>query len=224
MKKEIILMNKMFFLLMMLLPLVLLCAEDFYFDSTTDGKTVEEVWNINFTNEGFSLYAGGQDKQVEMEASSDSSGKGIKTSYSVPAENNRFIAARQEGNRLILSGVDKNRKQINKSVKLSAQWFSNFYIMPQFILSDTQQIDFCILEPLNSSVIKMRAIKEAEPMIEVDGNYVETIKVRLTLPGIAGAFWHSYIWYRKSDGIFIKTDETRGFPGTPRTYMMIKHL
>jgi hypothetical protein len=217
-------MNKLFFLLMLFIPLVFLSAKEFYFDSTTDGETVEEIWDINFTDEGFSLYAGGPDQQVEMNGRSDASGKGIQISYRVPAENNRHITAVQEGERLVLSGVDKNGKQINKSVRLSAQWFSNFYIMPQFILSDASQVDFCIFEPLNSTVIKMRAIKESEPLLEVDGTFVETIKVRLTLPGIAGAFWHSYIWYRKSDGVFVKTDETRGFPGTPRTYMMMKSL
>jgi hypothetical protein len=217
-------MNKLFFFLVLILPFSFLCAEDFYYDATTEGATVEEVWNINITNEGFSLFAGGPDKQVAMEASSDASGKGIKTSYRVPEENNRYIEAVQEGNNLILSGIDKNGKEIDKRVRLSAQWFSNFYVMPQFILSNEKQIDFCILEPLRSSVIKMRAIKEAEPMIElVDGTYVETVKVKLTLPGLAGAFWQSYIWYRKSDGVFIKTDESRGFPGTPRTYMLLKN-
>lgn len=199
-------------------------ADEFYYNSTSEGISTEEIWNINFTDEGFSLYAGGPDKQVEMDGRSDENGQGIRISYRVPAENNRFIAAEKNGDRLILTGVDKNGRQINKSVRLRAPWLSNFYVMPQFIKSSADQTDFCILEPLQSSVIKMRAIKEKEVTLMVEDTPIETVKVCLTLPGLAGAFWRSYIWYRKSDGVFIKTEETRGFPGTPRTYMMIKTL
>jgi hypothetical protein len=221
-------MNKSVFfltsiLLALILPNAILFADDFYYNSTSEGITTEEIWNINFSDEGFSLYAGGPDKQVEMDGQSNSNGEGIRISYRVPAENNRFITAEKDDNRLILTGVDKNGKKINKNVRINAPWFSNFYIMPQFIKSDEEKIDFCILEPLRSSVIKLRAAKELEETLIVDGKQIETVKVCITIPGLIAAVWHSNIWYRKSDGVFVKTEETRGFPGTPRTYMIMKN-
>lgn len=222
-------MNKMFFFLVLIFPgiisCMMLCAEDIYYNSTTDGITTEEIWSINFNQDGFTLYAGGLDKQVEMTGSSDSQGHGIRISYLVPDENNRTLSGELDGDRVILTGVDEDGNAINKSVKLKAPFFSSFYVLPlDFINSDEEYIDFSIVEPLRSSVMRIRAKKEQDETLMVEGKTIETMKVRITLPGFLGAFWRSYLWYRKSDGVFVKSEETRGFPGTPRTYMIIKNL
>ncbi len=222
-------MNKMIFFLMLFLlgimPVSMLYADDFYYNSTTGGVTTEEVWSINFSGQGFSLYAGGPDKQVEMDGLSDSSGQGLKISYRVPEENNRSITAELDGTHLILTGIEKNGRRINRKIRLRSPFFSSFYVMPlHFINSDEEQMDFCILEPLHNSIMKIRAAKEQDETLIIENKPVETVKVRITLPNFLGAFWRSYVWYRKSDGIFVKTEETRGFPGTPRTYMIMKNL
>lgn len=218
-------MNKLFVFLMFFLPFFFLCADEFYFNSTTDGVTTEELWNITFTENGFSLYAGGPDKQVEMDGRSDADGHGITITYRVPEENNRYITAEHDGSKLILSGVNKNGRTFSRNVQLNAPWFSSFYIMPlHFINSNETQIDFSILEPLRNSVLKLRAVKEQEEILLIEGKTIDTVKVCITLPNIFGAFWRSFFWYRKSDGVFVKSEETRGFPGTSRTYMIIKNL
>ncbi len=215
-------MNKLLILLALILPALPLYSDDFLYSSTSEGVTTVETWSISFTDQGFFLYAGGPDKQVEMDGRSNTNGQGIRITYRVPGEN-KFITAELDGNSLVLTGVDEKGRQIKKNVKLKYPWFTSFYILPHFINSSEKQIDFCILEPLRNTIVNIRAIKEQEEILIIEGKEIETVKVCITLPNIAGAFWRSYIWYRKSDGIFVKTEETRGFPGTPRTYVILKN-
>ena len=215
-------MNRQLMILLVFLSALPLYPGSFSYTSTTEDETTEETWNIEFSDQGFTLYAGGPDRQVEMDSFSENNGDGIRITYRVSGENKHITAVR-DGTTLVLTGIDEKGKRINKTVRLKYPWYASYYVLPHFINSDLEQIDFCILEPLRYSIINIRAIKEQEENLVIDGQMVETVKVCITLPNIAGALWRSYIWYRKTDGIFVKTEETRGFPGTPRTYVVIKN-
>ena len=45
---------------------------------------------------------------------------------------------------------------------------------------------------------------------------MQTVRVRFTMPDFRSMFWSSTYWFRAGDGLFVKSDETRGGPGSPK--------
>ena len=67
----------------------------------------------------------------------------------------------------------------------------------------------------------MIANKEGEEEIKIGNKKYHTVKIKVTLKGWLSMFWHSYYWFRKNDGVFVKFEGVRGGPFTPKTTIQL---
>lgn len=122
----------------------------------------------------------------------------------------------REGRRMKLTGALGNQTVSREFEVDDTAWYGSILFMRDFVLSGTKDTVFYMTKPEDNRVIKLKAIREAEETIRVDGEDVPTVRVRFTLPDFRSVFWSSTYWFRASDGLFVKSLETRGPPGSAK--------
>lgn len=95
-------------------------------------------------------------------------------------------------------------------------WFGSVLLLRDFVLSDAKESIFYMTKPEEEKAIMLKAIRQEIEFVEVNGQRVEAVKIKFTLPDMRSIFWKSYYWFRLEDGLLVKTDETRGPPGAPK--------
>jgi hypothetical protein len=128
---------------------------------------------------------------------------------------NRLTLVRQ-GHRMLLSGALNNQAVSREFEVDDTAWYGSILFMRDFVLSPAQETVFYMTQPEDNRVIKLKAIREAREVITVDGGNVDTVRVRFTLPDFRSIFWSSTYWFRATDGLFVKSLETRGPPGAAK--------
>lgn len=84
-----------------------------------------------------------------------------------------------------------------------------------------ERLLFSVVQPDTLSARTLQAQVMGDETIEVDGVDVDVRRIRISLPGLGALFWRSDYWFRLSDGLFVKSDVTRGPPGTPATVVTL---
>ena len=128
---------------------------------------------------------------------------------------NRLTLVRQ-GRRMLLTGALNNQPVSREFEVDDTAWYGSILFMRDFVLAGTQETVFYMTQPEDNRVIKLKAIREGEETIPVDGGNVATVRVRFTLPDFRSVFWSSTYWFRATDGLFVKSMETRGPPGSAK--------
>ena len=128
---------------------------------------------------------------------------------------NRLTLVRQ-GRRMLLTGALNNQPVSREFEVDDTAWYGSILFMRDFVLAGTQETVFYMTQPEDNRVIKLKAIREGEETIPVDGGNVATVRVRFTLPDFRSVFWSSTYWFRAADGLFVKSLETRGPPGSAK--------
>ncbi len=142
---------------------------------------------------------------------------GSTLKWSVIKKNNRFVAVRKENT--ITVHLEKNGKKKQRILKIDkTPWIQT----PEFgflslVKSKQKSKLFGIICPRDFSFHKMIANKEGEEEIKIGNKKYHTVKIKVTLKGWLSMFWHSYYWFRKNDGVFVKFEGVRGGPFTPKT-------
>jgi hypothetical protein len=98
-------------------------------------------------------------------------------------------------------------------------WYGSLLFLRHFVLSGEDRREFWVSEPTIYEFFKLAAIREEIETVQVGGSSVKTVRVRVTLPDFRSLFWSSTYWFRLVDGVLVKSEETRGRPGTPTTYV-----
>jgi len=95
--------------------------------------------------------------------------------------------------------------------------------MQRLALSGTSgdRVRFSVVQPDNLSSRTLQAQIMGDETIEVDGVAIEARRIRISLPGLGVLIWRSDYWFRRSDGLFVKSEVTRGAPGTPPTIVSL---
>ena len=83
------------------------------------------------------------------------------------------------------------------------------------------RLRFSVVQPDTLSVRTLQAQIMGDERVAVDGDSVDARLVRISLPGIGSLFWRSFYWYRLPDGLFVRSEVTRGPPGTPETVVVL---
>ncbi len=91
-------------------------------------------------------------------------------------------------------------------------------LLRAFVLSGEPEVLFHVSKPEDEQVVLLKAIRQGVEVIDVGGAAVRAVRVKYTVPGVRGLFWSSLYWYRASDGLLVRTEETRGGPGTPTVH------
>ena len=113
-------------------------------------------------------------------------------------------------------------KRVDKEFGVDNVWYGSVLLLRDFALSNEERREFYVTKPEEERVVKLVAVREETETVAVNGEECEAVKIKYTVPGFRGMFWKSYYWYRTSDGLLVKTEETRGGPGTPTVYAELK--
>ena len=92
------------------------------------------------------------------------------------------------------------------------------FVMPSqfrgFALSQKNEQLINLFVGFGSYFMQLNLIKEKTEKIKIKAGEFDAIKVRMTLPDWRAFMWSSYYWFRKDDGVLLKTEELRGPPGS----------
>jgi hypothetical protein len=114
----------------------------------------------------------------------------------------------RNGKVLTISGTVKG-EVVSKELKIDEK---PFYYNPNlglenFVRSGEEKREFRTLRPDNLKQYKMKASLKDTETITINGTEVEAIKVKWGLTGLKAAFFRQTLWFRKSDGVFLKSKE-----------------
>lgn len=211
-------------LLIFILVLGTLYATDYTYQVLDKDSIVQVIYRIKKQDNGYLMTYG--DNQSKGAIQTDSNYCTVRMEMTQPASQNQIVISRDESG-LNLQGL-MNGKLIDKTISLGSDpWYGNYFSLTKFVLSDKSRQEYYMVmpDPKEVSVMKMVAIKEQKETLQLGKQKVDTQKVRITLPDWRGMFWSSFLWFRLSDGLLVKTEELRGPPGTPLTKMeLIKEV
>jgi len=142
------------------------------------------------------------------------------TSYALP--NMRMYRSeflRNDGFKLVaqcdgqkLTVFNQQGKKIKQKDIGDLPWHQHLILLNKFVLSDEDEISFVELQLAQQDtkigVEEFRAIKEGKALREVNGEFIRTFKVRITLPEKWSHLWSAYAWFRQSDGLFVGFEQT----------------
>ncbi len=133
-----------------------------------------------------------------------------------------FVATRN-GNNITIIGLHKH-KNINKTVAVDEHIWTNKidYGLSYFVRSGNDETIFWTLKLGDLEPLQFKAYREDKEDINISGQPIETIKIKITLKNIFLAkLWSARLWYRASDDLFLKYEGPMGKPGTPITTIEI---
>ncbi|MFH1429292.1 MAG: hypothetical protein ABIH39_06065 [Candidatus Margulisiibacteriota bacterium] len=180
----------------------------------TDVNSVEMIFKETDTGSILKLLS--RNEIWETNSATDNAARNITLTYT---DSEDQISVTREDNYLLFSGM-QNSKEIIKSVRIDSNgWYGSIFMFRGFVLSDLKQITAYMAVFNDQTAQKLVAIKGDIETITVNGKEYQAQKVKFTLPDWRSIFWASYYWFRVSDGVLVKTEETRGPPGTLETVM-----
>lgn len=133
------------------------------------------------------------------------------------AEGTEILAQRQ-GDSLLLSGRLRGQLVERKLAIDAAPWYQALSIALRNLLDPRiEALEFWTLRPDTLEVHKVRAVRQAQETLEIDGGPVAAWRIEVRLTGLKALFWHSHYWLRQSDGVFLRYRGPSGPPGQPLT-------
>src|SRR5690554_4650750 len=203
-------------LLIVILTINVFAAEKMLsYEETTGGKTIVSKWVIKSSADGHEVIAKSPGEYHRVVCARDYSTNSWEYQQE---EAGTDLRARREKDRLIIRGMH-NKKVVQKEIELhQLPWFQFVeFSLADFIQSGKKKTEFWIIQPYNLKHYKMVAVKEKTEKIDIAGQEVEAVRVKVTLPGVASVFWSVKYWYRKADSVYLRYEGVRGGPGTPKT-------
>lgn len=137
--------------------------------------------------------------------------------------NGHEFVAKRNGNTITITGLYQHKK-IKKTVSVDDNIWTNKidYGLSYFAQSEHDETTFWTLKLSDLEPLQFKAYKEGEEIISINGQSFKATKVKLTLKNIFLAkLWSAHLWYRVSDGLFLKYEGAMGRPGTPVTTIKI---
>lgn len=202
-----------------LVPLSVFPQEMVYV-STTDGeRTIQE---INKFQKGPYQVVEIQEPQRYSRHSFCDQGTTEEWIHRDGKENINFVAERKD-NTIHINGILKDRK-VQKTVSIDEDaWINKIDIgLSKFAMSDQERITFWTLKLSDLEPLRFKAEKIGIENLQINNQEVEAIKLKMTLNNmILSKLWSANLWYRASDGLFLKYEGAKGGPGTPITTIKI---
>lgn len=155
--------------------------------------------------------------EIENSARSGTQTSTLDTRYAMlhwkvvdPDEHTDYVGERK-GNLLLIKGTHNN-KPVDKRMKIdNLPFFTNPTIgLEEFVRTGKKKMDFRTIRPDNLSQYKMKAENQGIQAITVGGKLIAVIQVKWRLTGLRSRFYSQTYWFRKSDGVFVKSKVSRG--------------
>ncbi len=138
-------------------------------------------------------------------------------------ENTQFVAKRQD-NSIRIEGTFKGEK-LQKTVAIDEDaWINKMdFGLSHFAMSEEETMTYWTLKLADLEPLHFRAEKLGAERLQINGRQVEAIKIKITLKNfLLSKLWSAHLWYRSSDGLFLKYEGAKGRPGTPVTTIEIR--
>lgn len=195
--------------------LVFATEKIFIYKETTGKTSITSKWSVISRDEGYSIIAESPNEYHHVLCTQDHAT--ISWEFKNTGLGTELLAKR-DGNRLIVNGRFK-KKEINTEYKIDhLPWFEFIEVaLSGFVQSEEEKIEFWIIQPNNLKLYQMVAIKQKTETLNLNGQDVEALRIKVTLPGFSSLFWSAQYWFRKSDGVYLRYEGVRGGPGTPKT-------
>ncbi len=135
-----------------------------------------------------------------------------------PAEDTEYTAVR-DGRTIEVSGRSQGEEVAEIfTLRGEAPWIQSIErSLREFALSEDRRMEFWTIQPGDIQLRKLQALRRGRDTVAVDDTPTDAWEIRLSLPGIASLFWSATYWFRTSDGLFVRSEAVRGWPGTPVT-------
>lgn len=132
-------------------------------------------------------------------------------------EGTDFTAVRH-GNVIRLTGFFKSQR-VNREYRIDDRpWKQCFPVdLQKWAASPDKTLTFWAINPLDLEIHTFRVKKQDRETITVNGQPVETVRVRIAPTGLLSFLWHCNVWFRASDGRFVRFEGASGPPGSPMT-------
>jgi len=129
----------------------------------------------------------------------------------------------RQGEYLVFTGRDHNRP-VQHRIRIGNDiWYGSKLLLGGFAVSSEKSQAFYMTRPEDRKAVRLLAVKEGDETVTVCGRPTAAVKVKLTMPDARSFFWKSYFWYRKADGVLVKSEETRGMPWEGTTMVELIH-
>lgn len=135
-------------------------------------------------------------------------------------EEDTNLVAKRSGDLIIVQGRFKG-KEVAKKIKIDGRpWFQAWNLsFGPFVLSGEGKREFWAIQDSDLKEFVMVVLREKEEALELNDEAVEAVKFKVTLNNWMSIFWSCNYWFRKSDGVFLRSEGANGPPGTPVTVM-----
>ncbi|MGE5604938.1 MAG: hypothetical protein ACM3YE_04510, partial [Bacteroidota bacterium] len=109
------------------------------------------------------------------------------------------LTAQRSDNSIVIKGDFKGKK-ITKELKIDSRPWYQAWNLPfgRFVLAGRDQQEFWALRESDLKEFVMVVLREKEETIELNGQVVEAVKVKVTLNNWMSKFWKVHYWFRKS--------------------------
>ncbi len=136
-------------------------------------------------------------------------------------QNGDTVTVTKKQNSLLFEGT-LNNKKVSEAVTIDEDvWYGSKLLLKDFVVSDKQAIQFYMTKPEKLKAVKFKATKEKLERIHLNGTSYTAVKIRLRIAYLHSIFWKSFFWYRLTDGVLLRSEEVRGLPGTPTTFVKL---
>jgi hypothetical protein len=127
--------------------------------------------------------------------------------FSDPGRQMELAAGIQES-AIVLRGTFQGKKIEKKFSAAKVPWNQLFQMgLGPFVLSGKEDLTFRSIGtqgPGELKIGKMSVTRKDDETIELHGQKVTAVHLRIALSGLLSIFWHGDYWYRKSDGRFLR--------------------
>jgi hypothetical protein len=128
------------------------------------------------------------------------------------------------GDSLVLSGTFRG-KPVAKTYDLKGTAWKQMmpHDLGDFALSSSQSLTFTgvgLMGPYALKPYSLQAERIGDETITVQGGSVSAVHVRIAPTGLFSALWHGDYWFRKSDGVFVRS-VSLGMMGGPSATMVL---
>ena len=128
------------------------------------------------------------------------------------------FTAQRVGNQIKIWGIFQG-EPVEKTVDIDERlWYNKLdHGLSAFAASDQLELSFWVLKLVSDlDPLKMQAKKTGTESLTIDGKTYDAVKVKLTIDNIMlSKLWSAELWYRTSDGLFLRYEGANCGPGTP---------
>lgn len=187
-------------------------SETLTFQTSTGKSTGISRLEIDAVSDGYDIKSD-SDNAGNLEGYTDSR-FGQTNWFFKKDKDNTDIYAERINNELNIKGVYKGKK-FEKTYKLDKIIWTEFWglSLEPFARSNEKEFYFWSINPGDINMImKFKAVKLGEEKIDVKGEKIDSIHIKVTLTGLMEAFFTGNYWCRKTDGRTVLEELPQG-PG-----------